>query len=321
MGSNPSKRGASTRRTSKPADAPSGIVATLRRPISLRLLAAAAVVLAPVVAWLACHHLASRVSAMPEFHRPLTLKWVDLPAWLREAHNRHVLDELARRVRLTTRDRMLDGELATRIGHALCDPGVGWVKSVQRIRVQSDGDVLVRCSFRRPFAWVRRNDVCYLIDEEAVRLPGVYDAADCSPMALAMIEGAAVSAPPVGRPWPGDDVQSGLVLAALLEARPFRHQVASVNLSNFGGRRDRSRPHIELATDRPGARIWWGRAPGAENGTEITANQKLVLLETLFRQWGRIDMNRAYVNIMTWPDRVAMPATMRAPVRSRLIHG
>jgi hypothetical protein len=139
--------------------------------------------------------------------------------------------------------------------------------------------------------------------------------------ALLMIDGVAGAPPDIGYPWPGADVASGLRLSTLLGDKPFRHQIGSINVANHQGRRDRSRPHIELATDRKGSRIWWGRPPEDDFGTEISATQKLLLLETLYRQWGRIDMNRSYVNIMTWPDRVAMPAMMQSSAQGRLLRG
>ena len=261
------------------------------------------------------------VHRMNTYDRPLTLEWVDLPDWLRMPDNRHVLDNLVRVVDLQPTDRLLDPHLAERIGSALSAPEVGWVRSVDRVRIRPTGVVTIKCQFRRPAAWVRHGKYCYLLDHEGTRLPGSYEVENCRASALLMIEGVANAPPPVGRHWPGADLASGLRLAALLVDKPFRHQIGSIIVANHDGRRDRSRPHIELATDRKGSRIWWGRPPEEDFGTEITASQKLLLLETIYRQWGRIDMNRSYVNIMTWPDRVAMPALMQSSAQSRLLRG
>jgi hypothetical protein len=93
-----------------------------------------------------------------------------------------------------------------------------------------------------------------------------------------------------------------------------------VRVDNHLGRVNPLLPQIELMTDRPGSRIWWGRAPGEEHGCEINSAQKIALLESLYRQSGRIDMNRSYVNVTTWPDRVAAPAPGEA-VASNAPHG
>jgi hypothetical protein len=254
-----------------------------------------------------------RVRQMPKFDRSLVLRWEDLPDWLQLSDNRRILEDLTKRVPLCRSDRATDASLAERLGKALADPSVGWIKSVDRISVRPNAVVSIKCQFRRPAAWIREGRFCYLTDREGHRLPGRYHVEECSGGALLMIEGVDAAAPEIGQVWRGGDLAAGLKLVDLLADKPFRSQVAGIDVSNHDGRRDRNRPHLELVTDRDGSRVWWGRPPGEEFGTEILAAQKLVLLETLYRQHGRIDMNRAYVNIMTWPDRIAMPA---APAHS-----
>ncbi|MBN2561097.1 MAG: hypothetical protein JXQ75_09225 [Phycisphaerae bacterium] len=265
--------------------------------------------------------LENKVHGLAQYDRELALEWVNLPDWLALPDNRHILERLTRQVDLRRDDRLLDPELAERLGRALSAPEVGWVKSVDRVVIRPDGVVAVRCQFRRPAAWVRHGKFCYLVDEDGVCLPGRYGVADCEDSSLMMIEGVAMAPPDVGHVWRGAELSTGLKLVSLLAGRPFRHQVTRVIVENHDGRLDRSRPHIELATDRQGSRVWWGRPPDEEFGTEITAAQKITLLETLYKQWGRIDMNRPYVNIMTWPDRIAMPATQRSPSHGRLLRG
>ncbi len=265
--------------------------------------------------------LETRVHALDRYDRSLTLRWVDLPDWLQLPDNKHILDGLARRVDLRAEDRLLDPCLAERLGRVLCEPTVGWIKSVDRVAVEPDGVVSIRCKFRRPVSWVQHGRYCYLVDAEGVRLPGRYAVSDCDDSSLMLIEAVRLDPPATGSVWRGADLAAGLRLVTLLTDKPFRHQIVSVDVANHDGRCDRSRPHIELATDRAGSRVWWGRPPDEEFGTEITASQKITLLDTLYRQWGRIDMNRSYVNIMTWPDRIAMPATERPAKNGRLLRG
>lgn len=252
--------------------------------------------------------LAEQVHALDRFDRELILEWTDLPQWLRLFDNRHILERLSERVELRSEDRLRDPELAERIGLALSAPDVGWIKSVDRVVVRPDNVVSVRCRFRSPSAWVRRGRYCYLVDNERVRLPGRYDPDDCAGGNLLIIDGVRQQAPEVGEAWGGADLAAGLRTAALLTGKPFHPQITSVIVENYDGRLDRSRPHVELATDRPGSRVWWGRPPDEEFGTEITAAQKLTLLQTLYEQYGRIDLGQPYVSIMTWPDRIGVPA-------------
>jgi hypothetical protein len=271
--------------------------------------------------WAGLGRLEEKVHGLVRYDRELTLEWVGLPDWLRLEDNRHILDDLADRVGLSAEDRPLDPGLAERLGRSLSQPEVGWIKSVNRVVIRPDGVVSMRCQFRRPAAWVQHGGYSYLIDTEGVRLPGRYDIAECMESSLLMTMGVRLGPPEVGEIWRGGDVSSGLKVVSLLADRPFRHQIAGVIVANNGGRLDRSKPHIELATDREGSRIWWGRPPDEEFGTEITAAQKITLLQTLYRQWGRIDMNRAYVNIMIWPDKIAIPAVQRPSDSARLLRG
>lgn len=321
---------ARTRKSDKNADntlaaALAGAIARVRAFVAgwpaSRWLALAAAVLIPTVLCVGFGRMENYVHGLPRYDRALMLKWEDLPAWLRVPDNRHVLDSLARQVNLRSIDRLLDASLAARLGSALDDPRVGWVKAVERVRVEPSGEVSIKCRFRTPVAWVRHRHYGYLVDDEGVRLPGCYDIADCRGASLLMIEGVAAAPPEVGEPWEGADLASALKLSAMLSDRPFRHQISSILVDNYRGRRDMSRPHIELVTEQGDSRIWWGRPPGEEFGTEISAQQKVTLMEAMYRQMGRIDSHRKYVDVMTWPDRVAMPAVMQAPAQSRLLRG
>lgn len=261
------------------------------------------------------------VQAQERFSRELALEWVNLPDWLKVRDNRHILENLARRVNLRVEDRMLDPDLARRLGETLLGPEVGWVKSVERVIVRPDGVVTISCAFRRPTAWIAHGKYCYLIDEAGVRLPGRYEVASCEGAALMIVDGVKMTPPEVGAVWRGTDLAAGLKLATKLADKSYRHQIRHILVENYDGRQDRSRPHIELVTDRPGSRVWWGRAIGEELGMEITAQQKLVLLQALYDQMGRIDMDKPYVNIMTSPNYISLPETSSTEKGSRSQRG
>lgn len=253
--------------------------------------------------------LESHVHKDARYDRKLTSRWAaPIPAWLELPENRHILEDIERHAGLRARDDILDTGLAQRIVRSLSRPEIGWVEHVNRVTVRPDGVVELDCRFRQPAAWVLNRGYCYLVGGRGVRLPGKYDPGDCSRSNLLMIDGVKNSPPEIGRLWDGRDLAAGLKLVSLIGDRPFRIQVNRIIVSNYDGRRDTHRPHMELATDYHDARILWGRAPDEEFGMEISAAQKIAVLEALYREWGRIDMKRSYVDIMTYPsDRVAMP--------------
>jgi hypothetical protein len=247
------------------------------------------------------------VHGMPKYDKfVLAIEWQDLPELLRRPDNRHILESLQTRIDLRTTDRILDPDLARRVGESLSEPSIGWVKSVDRVTVQPDGVLAIKCTFREPVAYVQHDDACYLVDRDGVLLPGWYRTEDCSTSKLLLITGVKQKPPTVGYPWIGSDLQSGLKLAGLISGRSFRNQVDRIIVTNYEGRLDRKRPYIELATDRAGSRIWWGQPPNQEDGTETTADQKLALLDWLFHEHGRIDLNRAYVDVRTHPNSVSI---------------
>ncbi len=252
---------------------------------------------------------------MPRYDGVLAVEWDRLPDWLRLPENRHILKSLTRAANVKNSDRRLDAQLAARIGRDLSDPKLGWIRAVERVTVRPDGVIALRCDFRRPAAWVQAGGFVYLVDQDAVRLPGRYEPADCEGHLLPVITG--VESPPavVGKPWPGADLVAGLRITALVAARSFRSEIRHIVVSNHGGRKARNRPHIELKTTHGGSRILWGRAPGEEHGTEISAEQKVTLLETLKSRWGRIDLGRSYVDIRTYHDSVILPAADTATAR------
>lgn len=284
----------------------------LSEPVPTRRIVLAGLVVALIVgaAW-GMGRLQAHVRSLPRYDRVLALEWVDLPGWLQLPRNRHILETLTQRVDLTNADRLLDAELAGRLGSALLDPSIGWIKAVDRVVVRPDGVVTIRCLFREPAAWVLHEGYCYLVDAESVRLPGRYEPDDLETNALLTVYGVAAPPPSVGSQWTGADLSSGIRLARLIADHPFTQQVDRIIVANHDGRQDRARPYLEIATDRPGSRIWWGRPPEEEFGTEISATQKLALLDKLYGRWGRIDLDRAYVDIRTHPDSVVLPNASR----------
>lgn len=309
--------GRGNRRTEKTTNSPGRIRAWIDRldphwPATIRGIAgragfAAATVILVIVGMRVLERF---VGTLPPYTRPLTLQWENLPDWLRAKANGHVLDELTEACGLTFDDHMLDAHLAERIGQRLSAPGLAWVRRVERIEVRSGGIVAVSASFRRPAAWVRRGDACYLIADDGVRLNGRYSRASVAGSAMIVLDGVRGPVPAVGSAWDDPDVRAGLRLVQACATRAFRDQIASIRMQRVVGRDSTATTQFELVTDRGQSTICWGRPPGHEDGCEISAEQKLALLESLYRQSGRIDMHCDHVNITTWPDRVALKAPL-----------
>ena len=86
-----------------------------------------------------------------------------------------------------------------------------------------------------------------------------------------------------GTPWPGEDMSSAMALARLIDERPWRGQVAWIDLAETA--KDGC---LRMKTSR-GCTVKWGRAPGREGAAEVPARQKLEYLGWLCDHYGRID--------------------------------
>ncbi len=167
-----------------------------------------------------------------------------------------------------------------------------WVKRVVEIRRVSQRTVVVTAQYRVPRAVVQDGTDYYLIDEQAVRLPGVYERHHLEPLNLPVIVAVASGPPPVGDAWPGQDLRSGVSLASLLVGQPYAPQVKAIDVS---GRDRRGRIRLVLLT-RHGM-VRWGFPPGQEQAIEPDAETKLDRLEAVYHRCGSVDAGDKVVDV------------------------
>jgi len=232
--------------------------------------------------------LESRVHAAPRFGQPPVIELVDTPEGLRET----IAGKLAPFEAISG----FAPELCAKIGRALeSDP---WVRRVISVRRANDLRITVRCAYRLPAALVQIDMAFYLVDNEQVRLPGVYGYQESLPL----IQGVDSNPPPPGGVWQGADLEAGIALARLIASEPFARQITGIGVHNYGGRRANRDAHLVLATDRAGCLIKWGSAPG-EEVEENTIRRKIAILRHNFERFGRADAGFREIDISVYPDR------------------
>lgn len=254
------------------------------------------------------------VDRRAETGEPPRIVLVDQPEWMNPVLAQRILDSLKPGTKgRASRDRELLLELANVLR---AEP---WVKEVRSVRRRFyDGQpgamIEVDAEFRVPTALVEAGGEFWMIDSEGVKLPERFAADEIGRVSLKKdhslqlraVTGVASNPPAVGQTWKGADVQAALDLVKLLHDKPFATDIAIVDVSNFGGRRNRESAQIVLHT-RQKTEVRWGRPIHAQDFfVEVEPKKKLEYLEKIYDRFGRVDANYAWIDIRF--DRVTYPA-------------
>lgn len=247
--------------------------------------------------------------AMPQYKKPATVRLHPIPSWLQNPGHKYIQEAILSSVKLNPeKDCFADDSVARKVATGLAESK--WVEQVICVRKDEGRNILVaECKYSYPTAWIQQDDKCYLIDERGVRLPNIYAADHIAGSKMPIVTGVAAAPPDVGQPWVGEDLQAGIKQAEILPAH-IREQIAAIDVSNYTGRKDPQAPDIKLITQERASEILWGHAPGEEYEVELAAAYKVKVLEDNLRRYGRIDGNKAYLDIRTAP--VFQPAQRSA---------
>lgn len=180
-----------------------------------------------------------------------------------------------------------------------------WLYSVQ---VQTTEKTLrVDAEYRRPLAVVNfsRAESCYLawpgsedpILDEGYKGAIVLGCVPLSKLPLVEITGfSSRSDHPAGSVWRDEDIVSTVELLAALTRMdqistpeaPLLHEIASIDVSNYGGRAKPDEPHIILyAKDK--TPIYWGAAYGQSSRyLEAMEKEKVAALYTYYKEYGTV---------------------------------
>ncbi len=201
---------------------------------------------------------------------------------------------------------LFDESLVARVGKAFEENP--WIRRVTKVERLYPDSVRVQYETRRPYAAVARANGLYLIDRDAVRLPGVY--ADAPPCETSVrFSGLVSQPPPPGRKWEGAEIAAVLEMAELMAREPLfkKAGVTAVDLANLGARLDRRRAEIALVTSG-GCTIEWGRVPSSNRVGETPLAEKLAGLRQVLEAWPNLE-GRLAVKLHVTP-RGQFPATV-----------
>ncbi|MCK4850127.1 MAG: hypothetical protein KAT11_02190, partial [Phycisphaerae bacterium] len=165
-----------------------------------------------------------------------------------------------------------------------------WVKRVLPAGVVNnyDGTLSIRCEFRKPIAAVSTGGVLVRVDAQALVLPGRLLPSSVAVDKYKSILGVTSEPPEAGQVWDSPDLLAAVELLRLIQDRPFSREITAINVSNYNGRQDVSKPHIVMLTDQRTV-LNWGRAIGGEGRIEVDYHKKLQHLEGLFIENGSLN--------------------------------
>ena len=160
----------------------------------------------------------------------------------------------------------------------------GWFASVHQVSRAGDGALIIQATFLAPTAIVQDRYGDAIVDAQGRLLP---EGCRLDPEAhiITLVHPRRHRPVRARRIWESDDVHAGLHLLEVIGPKDWVGQITSIDLARFSRNGE-----LVLVTDR-GSRIIWGSEPGSETPLEALSSRKIVRLDHLFRNSGRVDQH------------------------------
>ena len=187
---------------------------------------------------------------------------------------------------------------------------VSWLDDIE-VQVTHDA-VQIEARWRKPIALLERGPSKFYVDADLVIL-------DYMPMAhlpIVEVKGVSLGLPPaLGSVFDRDDLVAAVKLVVLLSRmdaeiaprNPLLEQIASIDVSNYKGRKNHGAPHI-LLYSQEGTQILWGAEIGEwAKHLEAKDEQNLAKLYTYYKEHGSLGAGVRYINLRDPQDKVPQP--------------
>jgi len=242
---------------------------------------------------------------VPALEDGVELELAGVPAWVNE--------ELKNKVYAAAQGRdslRLDEDTALSVQRNLAQQVV-WLDNV---RVQTTHNCLrIEGRWRRPVAWVQSGPAKFYIDAEQV----VLDFVPIADLPIVEIQGLSTTAEPprLGQRWRQDDLAAAITILNQLDRmdrslaldKSLLDEIDRIDVSNFDGRKNDSRPHIVLYTEDD-TEITWGAEVGKwTQYLESTDEEKLAKLYSYYKEYGTLSGGAKYINLRDPRDKISLP--------------
>jgi len=186
---------------------------------------------------------------------------VDPPRWVSEELRDYLCLETCG---IESGDFLLDKHLTRKWAANLAKNP--WVKHIRQVRKRYDGLVEIDCELRQPIASIKQGSEVYYLDVEGVILPVL-------PLEGTLGHVVCLRGESAGQIVPGDSIDSAAILAGievlamirqvdeqLPRAERLWHELASLDVANYEGRKDSAQAHLKLYTKNNHTEVRWGAA-------------------------------------------------------------
>ena len=187
---------------------------------------------------------------------------------------------------------------------------MSWLDDIE-VEVTYD-KVFVKALWRKPVALLQRGASQFYVDTDLV----VLDYMPMSHLPIVEVTDVKMGLPPSpGAVFDRDDLAAAVKLIDLIGhvdvdlklQNPLLEQIASINVDNYKGRQNHSKPHIVLIS-KEGTQILWGAEIGEwARHLEATDEQKLAKLYSYYREFGSLSAGAKYINLHDPLDKVPQP--------------
>ena len=222
------------------------------------------------------------------------LELVNVPDWASDA----LIERIHIAAGAKGEDFRLDEDAAMSVSGNLSS--MVWLEDV-RVQVTADA-ILVKARWRRPICLIRAGSKKFYLDSNLV----VLDWLAVPKLAIVELKGALGGiVPDVGQVWRRDDLAAAVEILKFFErrdeeiapARPLLYEIASIDVSNFDGRKDWRGSHIVLYV-KDGTEIRWGAKLG-DSGKHMEAaeDEKLAMLYGHYKKYGTLQGLFKYIEL------------------------
>lgn len=189
---------------------------------------------------------------------------------------------------------------------------VAWLDNV--IGKTTDKSVQISAKYRKPIAVVESGTRKFYVDSQCV----VLDYVPMPQLLIMEIRGLSLEkdVPHYGRVWRRDDLEAAVALREKIYEvdvktrypRPLLREIAAIDVTNFGGRKDSREPHIILYTRNNTAIVWGAELGKWSQNLESTDEQKLAKLFGYYKENGyKFSTSPKYIILRDPRDNIPLP--------------